>query len=666
MNKIRFFLIVFLLLAGSRIALTADKAVPARGSADKIAIFNDSIDALKKHITGEKELSNKEIESHTKIINENKKALTSSPDTVKKAMDFVETFDEKKGPLWLKHPVFSRKKKNKKPEDAMLWAVFWVMQNIFDELYTAENLERYEKEIEGFKFGSADHFPGKVEAPVEEINTVKINASYPKTWGAPVFHHDRPARKPTGSYLIPGTIATVIVPESLVDKGYQIRVGAHSWDHSRKPNVKRLYRVSAVYDIKNTETKIANPLGGGIYIEVPYEADAGIVEVKVKNAARSPYFSMKPFHKTTLKEWREVERNRKAPWADFQSEKFMMQVPTSWVYKLDDPKALMEEWDKSMDVINKLMGRPTEFGRETMYAQVDTQLRGRAFHPGYPSGNRGYDPMKDYGGNSKNLLIQGPATAHSYFFHEQGHAFLFQKFKGDREAAVNLPHVAVMNQLYGMDFNEAFRSSRSIFNPFCTLENTAITWMLSFNFQEGKPIKGYEKQYQPKGHAKLVDVARLFGWKALSKFWRSYHEEYEKGKTCPRDIDPGPYVLRMSKTIGVDLRPLMHFWGEVGVNNEETAAAIKEAGIPPSQKIYDLLIKYKKSIPKNNKEFREFTTKWWEKQPREKGFTTQRNHAAQWDSYNEKTAALLHKRVQEILDLYFPDGRPEKPVELNF
>jgi len=52
--------------------------------------------------------------------------------------------------------------------------------------------------------------------------------------------------------------------------------------------------------------KVASPLGGGIYIEVLYLADAGIVDVQVKNAVRSPYFSAKSFHRTSLLEWQNI------------------------------------------------------------------------------------------------------------------------------------------------------------------------------------------------------------------------------------------------------------------------------------------------------------------------------------------------------------------------
>ena len=122
----------------------------------------------------------------------------------------------------------------------------------------------------------------------------------------------------------------------------------HSWDVSAKPAVKRLDRVSLVYPIDATETRVANPLGGGIYIEVPqYVTNVGVVDVGIRNAVRSPYFSAKSFHATTLAEWRDTERHHPAPWADFQSEKYMMQVPTSWIYALDDLNAVLEELGES-------------------------------------------------------------------------------------------------------------------------------------------------------------------------------------------------------------------------------------------------------------------------------------------------------------------------------
>jgi len=535
-----------------------------------------------------------------------------------------------------------------------------VMQNIVDNAYTSINIATYPKLMDGFKFKCAEHFPGKADPPADAdvTHTTKISASYPKTFGR---LEDGFARKPTGTYLAPGSIATVTVPKSLAGKGYNVRVGGHSWDFKKKPRIKRLDRISLVYSIDSTEVKVANPLGGGIYIEVPYKADGGIVEVKVKNAVRSPYFSMKSFQKTTLDEWKNTERNRKAPWADFQTEKFMMQVPTNWIYKLDDPATLMKNWDMAMDAMNDLMGLPRIRGRETIFAQVDLMMKAAAYAPGYPSSNLRFDPARDAGGYSKHHLIRGPQYAESYEFHEQGHGFFFVKFPGEVEAAVNLPHVAVWHQKFGYSLDEAFRGSRRGQNKFRTLETTAVTWMTSFNFTKKIPMTPQEKKYQLKGHAKFVEIARLFGWKGINDFYYSINLDFENGKEWSRhgsDIDK--LLLRLSKSVGVDITPLFHFWGTPPANANALKAAIAAEKLPASAKIYNTLVKYKSLVPKDNKAFQDFATKWWGKKPTSKGYVTEKGHAAQWDTFDEKSSALIKKTVQEIIDLHFPDGRPKE------
>lgn len=71
--------------------------------------------------------------------------------------------------------------------------------------------------------------------------------------------------------------------------------------------------MSLVYPIESGVTQIANPLGGGIYIEVPYEADAGVVPIEITNAVRSPFFSARSFDRTTLEEWK-TEKANPGPW----------------------------------------------------------------------------------------------------------------------------------------------------------------------------------------------------------------------------------------------------------------------------------------------------------------------------------------------------------------
>lgn len=395
---------------------------------------------------------------------------------------------------------------------------------------------------------------------------------------------------------------------------------------------------------------------------MPYPADAGVVEVSIENAVRSPFFSAKSFHETTLKEWQEVERNHKAPWADFQSGKFMMSVPTSWIYNLDDPVTLMKNWDMAMDAMNDLMAQPHVQGRETMYVQVDLQNRSQNFSTGYPTGNDRYDPKKEYDGNVVYYLVRGPQFAPDHVFHEKGHGYLCPKFAGEMESTVNLHHVAVWHQKFGYSLDESFAASRNMQNnKHRTLDNAAVTWMTSSNFAAAKPMHAAEKAYQIKGHAKFVDIARLFGWKCLGDFWRSFNVDVEKGVYMGRRGYKNDEIsLRLSRAADVDLTPLLHFWGTHPDDPDALKAAVAAEKLPASTKIHDALVRYKSLVPKDHEAFRDFALKWWGKQPSAEGFWTEREHARQWEEFNKETSERIKKAVQEIIDLYYPEGCPKR------
>ena len=406
-------------------------------------------------------------------------------------------------------------------------------------------------------------------APVRHLkipppsHTVTIQGGFEDTFGRHTQQWTLPARKPTGTYLAPGTIATVTVPQEIVNLGYHVRVGAHSWDLSTRRNqVRRLDRATTHFPIQDTTIKVASPYGGGIYIEVPFNADASLIDVTVTGAVRAPYFSAKSFHQTTAEEWL-VERTHPAPWADFQSDKFMMQVPTNWIYAHPDPAQLMADWDAAMDAQNDLMGFPRLRGKETMYCQVDVIMRSSVHAPGYPAINVTDNPNNNRGGYHNNYLVRGPGNNYhsaNIEIHEQGHAYFFPKFGGETESTVNLPHVAAMHRKFGYSLDEAFRGSLGVTNPHRTLDNTAIAWMCVFNFSpRNVPMATAEKAYQLKGHAKFVDIARLFGWDGLGDYWRSFMEDDANGASYSDTNDEK--LLRLSRHVGHDIRPLFHFWG---------------------------------------------------------------------------------------------------------
>ena len=199
---------------------------------------------LKAHVTGEITLSAAQIAAHQATIVANRWTIGISASALAAAMDLVRTYDEVLGPLWVARTVPSRASVT----DDIHYTIFKVMQYIVYFGYTSTNLANHSDLLNHFAFGSSANFPGACAPPAdpEQVHTAVINANYLNTWGRAVFGESstNPSPKPTGTYLAPGSIATVTVPASMVGRNYKIRVGAHDTIFEDKTSVKRLDQCS--------------------------------------------------------------------------------------------------------------------------------------------------------------------------------------------------------------------------------------------------------------------------------------------------------------------------------------------------------------------------------------------------------------------------------------
>jgi len=206
-----------------------------------------------------------------------------------------------------------------------------IQQGLLDYLYTKDNVTEYQTLLSGRKYLTSNFFPGACPVPVNPSleYEVTVNTSVQAEWGIPTSFPYTSARRPTGYYLAPGSIGKVTVPSTMVNTGHKILVGAHTTQNSGIDPIKRFFRVFNTYDITDTLTLIANPFGGGIYIISPYLANSGLQEIKLTNVVPAPFFSANGVNPTSLSQWQTVQRLNPAPWADFESDKFLMQLPTS-------------------------------------------------------------------------------------------------------------------------------------------------------------------------------------------------------------------------------------------------------------------------------------------------------------------------------------------------
>lgn len=618
---------------------------------------------FKNHLDGTATRTAAQIESMTDIVDANQNLVGNTYDLMDQAKGLIDNY-EISNSLFRTSPTFNGFVRTDFSTVKYAQAQFMIrlMQAFMDDACNADNLAAYPTIFDGFNFETAKYFPGNANPPANPnaVYSVQINASQPEAYGYYVLYSDLPARRPTGAYLAPGSIATVTVPSSLVNQGFTIRVGAHTWDKDSKTKYERLDQVSLSYPITSTSTEVANSLGGGIYIEVPYGVEKGLVNVDFKNTVRSPFFSNTVARQTTLAEWQNTERSYPGPWADFESDRCMFDIPRNWIYSYDDPVTMMRNWDMAMDAISDLQGLPQVRSKTILYGQVDTSFKGSAGAPGYPQVNDNWNPnVSKNGDNTGHHYLYGPKLVDQIHLHELGHGIYYSKFAGETEAAVNLPYVAVHNRKFGVDLDEAF--GRSVGNEGCktvTRDQAALMWVLDPDFRSGMAMDFDSMKYQHRGWGKYVEIAALFGWKALGDFWKSEAIDAENGITYL--TNPSQYssaasdnrILRMSRAAGVDLTPLIHFWGVHPSNPTTLKSNIAAEGLLPSPLIYERLTHYRDIVPHTQGTFNSHFYAV-NAAPRDNDW-----YAEQKASYDTSVGTQATAKIQELINLYFPDGRP--------
>ena len=76
-------------------------------------------------------------------------------------------------------------------------------------------------------------------------------------------------------------------------------------------------------------------------------------------------------------------RTRPAPWAELETGKVVLTLPSSVVRDLDDPADVMDFWDDVMDCCAELAAISPERERPERYV-ADVQISAGYMHAGYP------------------------------------------------------------------------------------------------------------------------------------------------------------------------------------------------------------------------------------------------------------------------------------------
>ena len=584
------------------------------------------------------------------------------------AKSVIEDYDNIIGPLFStpntvngfsKDPVIA-------PGLGLERAMVALQQGLLDFVMTPEVYAEYPEHIDGWQYNTSYTFPGYVEPPTDPSvsHSMLIRANFADPDGAnPYFDingdNTNHALRPTGLYLAPGSIATVTVPISLVGQDYYVRVGSHEWDLGVRPNFYRLDRITKKFSIDATTIEVFNPFGGAISILVPYEANDGIVEVSVTNGVECPFFSLKSFYETP--DFNE-ELVKPGPWAVFETDNVMFTIPShSIVPGQYDLMQAMLDWDKALQGVNSIMARDIISDKHNMYMIADITIRFNAYSIGYPMSNT---PLNFTNVPGPAYFMNGPGPDDEVNFHESGHALAMTKFPGEVEALVNFPYIIALNYGLNEDLNEAVKYS-FVPNTF-DIDKTATHRMVSNTFGTERDISNTtndEVRYQHRGYGHYFEIVNILDWCPIRNFWKQEHIDFENGIDYGinnQDIDSR--ILRMSAAAQVDFRPLFHVFGILPQDSIALQNALDQIDIIPSQTIYNRLQDYFTLIPENNVAFVDYALLVYPNLFTD-GPTATPDYGVRWHyqkslSYNAAEAQERTDILQDIIDLYYPNGEP--------
>lgn len=587
------------------------------------SVVRSVLSAMTAHLRGQSPLSDLEMAAQRTLLNQNLSGADFSA-FASEARAFVDAHAASFGPLYTVR--FRNNLDNAEYDSfddvskAYVDLGVWMLK----EGLTPDNA----LSAQGLQFVEHTQWPGELPSGAQRVSngTADIRAQYVRDPGylmggmrqAPDSELAAYLYRPTGFYAPAGETVSVTVPQTWVDSGLHIRVGAHADNHQVLTSTSRFPVLSADFRIASTTVEVVNPFGGNIYVLVPQNLDLGWNQIRVAGAVRAPYFSSREGYETAEADWNSI-RQYPGVFTDFESDKFMITVPTAQLQRFNQPRELLDRWDEIMDVLQTLHGRPMERSRAEAYLLDASQVVVGSFPGGYPvtpglyaEGATGitdgyYSPFA-----ALNIGTWEEDEGLSVMLHELGHHH-FGRYVGvgEQEVYVNVPAAAVFNALYGLSFDDALKYSG--YQKFSRTD-AAIDWMVTHNFRNGNPMgfdpttdfEPIETSYQARGHAKYLDLADIYGsWDALAKIYETYYLDDLASGTPPDtqiEVPHDDFLQRGSEALQCNLASLFHFWG---VHPSDSLAS-ELSRLPVCDGAAERIVHYLDNAPRTNEDLQQF------------------------------------------------------------
>jgi len=324
--------------------------------------------------------------------------------------------------------------------------------------------------------------------------------------------------------------------------------------------------ISRDFPISETTTLVANAFGGLIYIDVP--ADAGRVTVEIKGAVAAPLFVL---GETDLDAWRNEIRHAPAPWAEIAGRNMIVTIPSHNVRNLDDPAAVVEVWDRVLDLNAELAAWPSDSRLSPGRFVVDRQISVGFMHAGYPI--MAHLNVQAFLVDAEHLrtCAREPTESIWGFYHEVGHNHQSDDwtFDGTVEVTVNLFTLYVYEHLCGIRVDKNDRGSVAF----------RAAQMARYDF--GDPDFEQWKQEPFLALVMYEQIQQAFDWDAFRKVFATYRAlpDAERPKSDHEKRDQ--WLVHFSRQVGRNLGPFFEKWGVPTSQRARDSIAGLPVWLPP-------------------------------------------------------------------------------------
>ena len=349
-----------------------------------------------------------------------------------------------------------------------------------------------------------------------------------------------PRRHGTGLFAAAGEPITVTLPDGAEKLGLYVRVGATTCRNTSSGEWMRAPVVDVALKLAKRSVTFSTPFGGTVYIEVPGGKN-GKVSVKIGPACPAPWFVE---GRDTPETWAAQLKAPTAPFAEIESGRIVLTVPTSVARGVADPRPLLKVWREIMDNDAWLTGIPAERSSPERMC-TDVQLCCGYMHSGYP--------IMIPDGSARRLVSEPTIRAGEEddvwgFFHEMGHNHQNYDwtFDGTGEVTVNFFTLLNMKRICGAGLWDKKIGGAG-------MRRTVKEWN-----DKGRPFGMWKGDPFLALHffAQLID---RYGWDTFQKLFAEYRA-LPQSERPKNDLEKRKqWCSRLSRIVGEDLTPEFEF-----------------------------------------------------------------------------------------------------------